>query len=46
MSAFNHPLDPLSHVEQELIVAHSRTAWKLEEHHLFAMVQLDEPTKA
>ena len=46
MSAFNHPLDPLSYAEQELIVAHARSAWKLEEHHLFAMLQLHEPTKA
>lgn len=44
--SFQHPLDPLSHGEQELIVAHSRKAWNLEAHHLFAMVQLHEPTKA
>ena len=44
--SFQHPLDPLSHSEQEVIVAHSRKAWKLEDHHLFAMLQLHEPTKA
>jgi hypothetical protein len=44
--SFQHPLDPLSHSEQELIVAHARKAWKLEAHHLFAMLQLHEPTKA
>ena len=44
--SFEHPLDPLSHSEQELIVAHARKAWKLEAHHLFAMLQLHEPTKA
>uniref|UniRef100_UPI004049138D copper amine oxidase n=1 Tax=Candidatus Planktophila sp. TaxID=2175601 RepID=UPI004049138D len=44
--SFAHPLDPLSHSEQELIVAHARKAWKLEAHHLFAMLQLHEPTKA
>ncbi len=41
-----HPLDPLSHQEQELIVAHARAAWNLSEHHIFAMVQLHEPTKS
>ena len=44
--SFQHPLDPLSHSEQELIVAHSRKAWNLQDHHLFAMLQLHEPTKA
>ena len=44
--SFQHPLDPLSHGEQELIVAHSRKAWNLQDHHLFAMLQLHEPTKA
>ncbi|MEI7659924.1 MAG: hypothetical protein WCI82_04025, partial [Actinomycetes bacterium] len=46
MSLYAHPLDPLSHAEQELIVEHARRAWKLEAHHLFAMLQLHEPTKA
>ena len=43
---FLHPLDPLSHAEQELIVAHARKAWNLGPHHIFAMLQLQEPTKA
>jgi primary-amine oxidase len=43
--SFEHPLDPLSHAEQEQIVAHARKAWNLEAHHLFAMLQLHEPTK-
>ena len=41
-----HPLDPLSHDEQVSIVAHARAAWNLSEHHIFAMVQLHEPTKS
>ena len=44
--SFEHPLDPLSHAEQELIVGHARKAWNLEAHHLFAMLQLHEPTKS
>ena len=44
--SFKHPLDPLSHAEQELIVAHARKAWNLGPHHIFAMLQLQEPTKA
>lgn len=40
-----HPLDPLSAQELEEVVKHSRKAWDLKEHHLFAMVQLNEPDK-
>jgi len=40
-----HPLDPLSAVEQEQVVSHAKTAWKLDHRHIFSMVQLEEPTK-
>lgn len=40
-----HALDPLSHSEQEKIVNQSRKAWNLSDHHLFSMLQLNEPTK-
>ncbi|MFM7139251.1 MAG: tyramine oxidase, partial [Actinomycetes bacterium] len=40
-----HPLDPLSAHELEQVVKHSRKAWDLKPHHLFAMVQLNEPDK-
>jgi len=46
MSSFNHPLDPLSAAEQIEIVAHARRVWQLGEHHLFAMLQLEEPEKS
>ena len=46
MSSFPHPLDPLSHQEQVAIVTHARKAWGLGPQHLFAMVQLQEPSKA
>ena len=46
MSELRHPLDPLSSEEQIEIVTHAREAWKLGDHHLFAMVQLEEPSKA
>ena len=42
---FNHPLDPLSHIELEQVVAHARKVWKLNAEHLFSFVQLQEPTK-
>ena len=40
-----HPLDPLSAHELEQVVKHSRKAWDLKPHHLFAMVQLNELDK-
>jgi primary-amine oxidase len=40
-----HPLDPLSNSELAAAVAQAKAAWKLDHRHLFAMVQLDEPTK-
>ena len=46
MSDFKHPLDPLSSEEQTEIVAHARRVWQLGEHHLFAMLQLEEPEKS
>jgi primary-amine oxidase len=42
---FSHPLDPLSPDELALIVEGARKAWDLKPHHLFAMVQLNEPSK-
>ena len=44
--SYAHPLDPLSFAEQELIVSHAKKAWNLGPQHLFAMVQLNEPSKA
>ena len=46
MSNFKHPLDPLSGEEQAEIVAHARRVWQLGDHHLFAMLQLEEPEKS
>jgi primary-amine oxidase len=40
-----HPLDPLSSAELAAAVAQAKSAWNLDHRHLFAMVQLDEPTK-
>ena len=40
-----HPLDPFSAVELTAAVAQAKSAWKLDHRHLFAMAQLDEPTK-
>ena len=40
-----HPLDPLSAHELEKVVQNSKIAWDLKPHHLFAMVQLNEPDK-
>ena len=40
-----HSLDPLSAVELAAAVAQAKASWKLDHRHLFAMVQLDEPTK-
>ena len=40
-----HPLDPLSAQELKDIVSHARNVWKLDHRHLFAMVQLHEPSK-
>ena len=40
-----YPLDPLSPEELESVVAAARRCWNLEAHHLFAMVQLNEPSK-
>jgi primary-amine oxidase len=42
---FSHPLDPLNAVELAQIVENSRKAWNLEKHHLFSMIQLNEPAK-
>ena len=42
---FSHPLDPLSSQELRDVVAHARNVWKLDHRHLFAMVQLHEPSK-
>ena len=42
---FSHPLDPLSPDELAQIVKGARKAWNLQPHHLFAMVQLNEPNK-
>ena len=41
----SHPLDPLSAQELKDIVSHARNVWKLDHRHLFAMVQLHEPSK-
>ena len=40
-----HPLDPLSVNELKEVVKHARNLWKLDHRHLFAMVQLHEPSK-
>lgn len=40
-----HPLDPLSAQELRDVVKHARDTWKLNHTHLFAMVQLHEPSK-
>ena len=40
-----HPLDPLSAQELKDVVQHARNMWKLDHRHLFAMVQLHEPSK-
>ncbi len=40
-----HPLDPLSAQELKDVVQHARNIWKLDQRHLFAMVQLHEPSK-
>ena len=40
-----HPLDPLSAQELKNVVQHARNIWKLDHRHLFAMVQLHEPSK-
>ena len=40
-----HPLDPLSAQELKDVVQHARNIWKLDHRHLFAMVQLHEPSK-
>ena len=40
-----HPLDPLSAQELKEVVQHARNIWKLDHRHLFAMVQLHEPSK-
>ena len=40
-----HPLDPLSAQELKEVVKHARNVWKLDHRHLFAMVQLHEPSK-
>lgn len=45
-TTFAHPLDPLSAAELSAVVTHAREAWKLTQHHLVAMCQLDEPSKA
>jgi primary-amine oxidase len=42
---FSHPLDPLSAQELKDVVEHARNVWKLDHRHLFAMVQLHEPSK-
>jgi len=42
---FSHPLDPLSAQELRDVVQHARNVWKLDHRHLFAMVQLHEPSK-
>jgi primary-amine oxidase len=42
---FSHPLDPLSPQELRDVVQHARNVWKLDHRHLFAMVQLHEPSK-
>ena len=41
----SHPLDPLSAQELRDVVQHARNVWKLDHRHLFAMVQLHEPSK-
>jgi primary-amine oxidase len=41
----SHPLDPLSSQELRDVVEHARNVWKLDHRHLFAMVQLHEPSK-
>ena len=40
-----HPLDPLNAYELREVVKHARNIWKLDHRHLFAMVQLQEPSK-
>lgn len=40
-----HPLDPLNAHELKEVVKHARYLWKLDHRHLFAMVQLHEPSK-
>ena len=42
---YPHPLDPLSAQELKDVVQHARNVWKLDHRHLFAMVQLHEPSK-
>jgi len=45
LNNFSHPLDPLSAQELRDVVQHARNVWKLDHRHLFAMVQLHEPSK-
>jgi primary-amine oxidase len=45
LNNFSHPLDPLSAQELRDAVQHARNVWKLDHRHLFAMVQLHEPSK-
>ncbi len=42
----DHPLDPLSQDELEKVIVAARRELKLSQHHLIAMVQLEEPTKS
>jgi len=40
-----HPLDPLSAIELEDVIAAASEQWSLDHRHLFAFIQLEEPTK-
>lgn len=41
----SHPLDPLSAAELETVIAAAKSTWSLDHRHLFAMIQLEEPSK-
>ncbi len=41
-----HPLDPLSKVELETVVAALKSRFHINQRHLIAMVQVDEPSKS
>lgn len=41
----SHPLDPLSAAELEAVIAAAKSTWGLDHRHLFAMIQLEEPSK-
>ena len=45
MSSYEHPLDPLTAAELEAVISAAKQIWSLDDRHLFAFIQLAEPTK-